>query len=126
MKANLLYSNDEWSKAKQIYDSLELLEYIPVYSKLGEYYENSDETNKALEMYKKSFEKGNLNSILNYYSIVKNLEMTSGINPKMSSYIDNLKIASKLGVGAASYEISLLSDDVDTKEKICYYSTFSK
>ncbi|WP_064612520.1 tetratricopeptide repeat protein [Streptobacillus moniliformis] len=117
MKSNLLYSNDEWSKAKQIYDSLELLEYIPVYSKLGEYYENSDETNKALEMYKKSFEKGNLNSILNYYSIVKNLEMTSGINPKMSSYIDNLKIASKLGVGAASYEISLLSDDVDTKKK---------
>ncbi|CAM3079060.1 tetratricopeptide repeat protein [Streptobacillus ratti] len=117
MKANLLYENDEWKKAKEIYDSLELLEYNPVYNKLGEYYENSDEINKALEMYKKSFEIGNLDAILNYYSIVKNLEITSGIKSNMSNYIDYLKIASKLGVGPASYEISLLSDDVDAKKK---------
>ncbi|WP_073507640.1 tetratricopeptide repeat protein [Streptobacillus notomytis] len=117
MKANLLYDNDEWKKAKEIYDNLESLEYGPVYSKLGEYYENSDEINKALEIYKKSFEIGNLNSILNYYSIVKNLEMTSGVENNKSYYIDYLKIASKLGVGAASYEISMLSDDVDIKKK---------
>lgn len=117
MIANLLYDNDEWEKAKHIYDSLELLEYSPVYVKLGEYYENLDEENKALKMYKKSFESGNLDSILKYHSLLKNLAITTGTDVDISNYVDELKIASKLGLGAASYEIASLSNDKDTKKK---------
>ncbi|NYV27306.1 hypothetical protein HP397_00495 [Streptobacillus felis] len=117
MKANLLYENDDWKKAKEIYDDLVLSDYVPAYSKLGEYYENSDEINKALEMYKKSFENGNLNAILSYHSLLKNLAITTGRDVDIRNHKDELKIASKLGLGAASYEIAVLTNDSYERKK---------
>lgn len=115
IKANLLFENDKWLEAKEIYDNLYESKYIPVYKKLAKYYENISESEKALKMYKLSFETGDIDSSINIYNMVESKEIDP--NKEDLDYINYLEIASKLGLSKASYILSKIYKDNTYLEK---------
>ncbi|CAM3430933.1 tetratricopeptide repeat protein [Pseudostreptobacillus hongkongensis] len=117
IKANLLFENDEWKEAKEIYDRLKNLKFIPVYKKLGKYYENIGDTMQAIEMYKLSFENGDIDSAVNLNNLVQDLQSVFA-TPITEDYTNYLKLASKLGSSEASYKLA--NNLTDTYEKKKY------
>ena len=116
IKANLYFENDEWVKAKEIYDKLEKMEYIPVFRKLGEYYENSGDVYNSINMYKKAFESGDITvatklvNLNQEYKFLFNIELNE-------EYDEYLKIASKLGDGESSLLLAQKSTDKYERKK---------
>ena len=116
IRANLYFENDEWVKAKDIYDKLEKMEYIPVFRKLGEYYENSGDVYNSINMYKKAFESGDVTvatklvNLNQEYKFLFNIELNE-------EYDEYLKIASKLGDGESSLLLAQKSTDKYERKK---------
>lgn len=116
IRANLYFENDEWVKAKDIYDKLEKMEYIPVFRKLGEYYENSGDVYNSINMYKKAFESGDVTvatklvNLNQEYKFLFNIELNE-------EYDEYLKIASKLGDGESSLLLAQKSTNKYERKK---------
>lgn len=116
IRANLYFENDEWVKAKDIYDKLEKMEYIPVFRKLGEYYENSGDVYNSINMYKKAFESGDITvatklvNLNQEYKFLFNIELNE-------EYDEYLKIASKLGDGESSLLLAQKSTNKYERKK---------
>ena len=116
IKANLYFENDEWVKAKEIYDKLEKMEYIPVYRKLGEYYENSGDPYNSINMYKKAFEFGDITVATKLVNLNQEYKFLFDIDLN-EEYDDYLKIASKLGDAESSLLLAQKSTDKYERKK---------
>ena len=93
------------------------MKFIPVYKKLGKYYENIGDTMQAIEMYKLSFENGDIDSAVNLNNLVQDLQSVFA-TPITEDYTNYLKLASKLGSSEASYKLA--NNLTDTYEKKKY------
>ena len=116
VKANLYFENDEWLKAKEIYDKLEKMNYIPVYRKLGEYYENSGDVYNSINMYKKTFEYGDISVATKLVNLNREYKFLFDIDLN-EEYDEYSKIASKLGDADSSFLLAQKSTNKYERKK---------